>query len=122
MSRLPVILLILLVFFFFCSLIFRGQSQPKDKLSKDFNTDPQARLDARRDEIKKKIQEYGACREIGDCEAVESKCPFGCYVAVNKDKVEEMRTALRDYPDECANVCRLQKGTVCEDNKCKILF
>jgi len=79
-------------------------------------------LQEKRNSIKNQIKQYADCESDADCEVIDSKCPFGCYVAVNRDKLDEIKKNIEEYPNECENSCRLKRGTKCEDKKCKVIF
>lgn len=72
--------------------------------------------------IKKEINEANYCQVVSDCQMVtESKCPFGCYVFVNKNESTRIGELLEEYESNCAYSCIEFKGVECVSNSCQIL-
>ncbi|MFP4189542.1 MAG: hypothetical protein ACLFSL_00720, partial [Candidatus Woesearchaeota archaeon] len=59
------------------------------------------------------------CETDSDCVDAGGKCPFGCYVYVNKDKVEQISKLIQSYDSRCVYGCVSESEVVCENNKCK---
>lgn len=69
--------------------------------------------------IKSEIKKANYCEIDSDCVDVGGKCPFGCYVYVNKNEVEKISKLIESYDSNCIYGCVLCKTVVCQDNKCK---
>ena len=57
-----------------------------------------------------------------DCVILESKCPFGCYVAVHSEKEKEISQIIENFPSNCSYKCMPVFDLKCEEAKCKIKF
>lgn len=72
--------------------------------------------------IKNEIAKANYCEVVTDCQQVAvSKCPFGCYVHVNKNEASRIEELLNDYQSTCEYGCIEMKGVDCVDNVCKVL-
>lgn len=69
--------------------------------------------------IKSAIEKANYCIVESDCVDAESKCPFGCYVYVNKNEVEEISELIKSYDSKCVYDCVSCPTVICENQKCK---
>lgn len=69
--------------------------------------------------IKSSIQEANYCEVDSDCVDVGGKCPFGCYIYVNKNETEKISKLINSYESECIYDCLYCPSVSCENNKCK---
>jgi len=72
--------------------------------------------------IKKEIEKAGYCGQKSDCEIIDSQCPFGCFVAVNKNESERIKNLIDNYQSNCVYSCLEVDGYDCVKNKCTIIF
>lgn len=71
--------------------------------------------------IKKEITKANYCQTNDDCKMVAvSKCPFGCYVHVNKNEASRIETLLNKYESNCAYSCIEYPGVSCVANTCQL--
>lgn len=71
--------------------------------------------------IKKEIARANYCQTTSDCQVVAvSKCPFGCYVHVNKNEVSRIETLLNKYQSNCEYSCIEYPGVSCVANTCQL--
>lgn len=87
-----------------------------------------------KDKIKDRIAEANTNREItkanycqtaSDCEIIPSRCPFGCYAAVNKGEADRIKNIIESYQpqySQCAYSCIELKSVDCVDSKCQIQY
>jgi hypothetical protein len=74
--------------------------------------------------IKAEIEKANYCATADDCElAAFSKCPFGCYVYVNKVEANRIVSLIDSYERMprgygCAYMCVRIEGVDCQDGKC----
>lgn len=68
--------------------------------------------------IKNEIIKANYCEEDSDCVNVGSKCPFGCWIYVNKNEVEKISNLIDKYNSNCVYGCLLCDNVKCEDKKC----
>lgn len=73
-------------------------------------------------EIDRAIEEAKYCEKKDDCAKIESQCPFGCWVVVNKNETERIRNMIHSYESYCAYGCTEPEGYDCIENKCQILY
>jgi hypothetical protein len=69
--------------------------------------------------IVKEIEKANYCTTKEDCVDVGRKCPFGCYIYVNKDEVGRIRSLLDSYKSTCMFDCAYCPGVECKDKKCE---
>lgn len=69
--------------------------------------------------IEKEIEAANYCDFESDCVDVGGKCPFGCYILVNKDKADYIKALVEDYDSLCVYSCIQTYGAVCANNKCE---
>lgn len=72
--------------------------------------------------IEQAIKEAQYCEVKSDCVQVESKCPFGCYVFVNKNEAEKIQTFINSYESRCMYNCVELARYDCVNNKCEVLY
>ena len=68
------------------------------------------------------IEKANYCQVDSDCIDVGGKCPFGCYIYVNKNEVEQISKLIKSYSSKCVYDCISTSKVACENNKCKELF
>jgi len=72
--------------------------------------------------IKSAIEKANYCEVDSDCVDAGGKCPFGCYVYVNKNEVEQISKLIESYDSRCIYSCVSLSEVVCENNRCKEIF
>lgn len=68
--------------------------------------------------IKNEIKLANYCDIDSDCVDAGGKCPFGCYVYVNKNEVERISSLIGLSDPKCVYGCLLCEEVKCENNKC----
>lgn len=71
--------------------------------------------------VKQSIEKARYCEAKADCAQVQSKCPFGCGIFVNKNEAERINTIIDAYESRCIYQCVIVKGYDCINNKCQLL-
>jgi len=74
------------------------------------------------EKIKSAIKRANYCVVDSDCGVIPAQCPFGCYVAVNKDDIPAIEKMVKSYKSNCTYSCVEIKGVGCVDNKCQMRF
>jgi hypothetical protein len=69
--------------------------------------------------IKSKIEKANYCEIDSDCVDVGGKCPFGCYIYVNKNEVSEISSLVESFDSNCVYGCLACPTVTCENKKCK---
>jgi hypothetical protein len=72
--------------------------------------------------IKSAIEKANYCESDSDCVDAGGKCPFGCYVYVNKNEVGKISQLIESYDSKCVYGCITNPKVICENKKCKELF
>jgi len=72
--------------------------------------------------INSAIEKANYCEIDSDCVDAGGKCPFGCYVYVNKNEVDKISKLIQSYDSKCIYDCALDTKVVCENSKCKEVF
>jgi len=72
--------------------------------------------------IKSQIKKANYCEINSDCIDAGGKCPFGCYVYVNKNEVDKISNLIQSFNSKCVYGCISNSTVICEDNVCKELF
>lgn len=72
--------------------------------------------------IKFAIDKANYCEVDSDCVDAGGKCPFGCYVYVNKNEVEQISRLIQSYDSKCIYGCVSNTTVACENKKCKEIF
>ena len=69
--------------------------------------------------IKSKINKANYCDIASDCVDVGGKCPFGCYIYVNKEEAKKMFNLVDSYNSNCVYGCLSCQEVECINQKCK---
>ena len=69
--------------------------------------------------IKSEIEKANYCNVDSDCLDAGGKCPFGCWVYVNKNEVNRISELIDSYNSKCIYSCVSCPTAICENNKCK---
>ncbi len=69
--------------------------------------------------IRGQIEKANYCEKKEECVNAGSKCPFGCYIYVNKNEVDRIKYLIVSYPMECLYDCMMCRDAECKDNKCE---
>lgn len=65
------------------------------------------------------IEKANYCEVDFDCADAGGKCPFGCYVYVNKNEVGHISRLIQSYDSNCVYGCVSNSTVICENKKCK---
>jgi len=74
--------------------------------------------------IKKEIEKANYCQTADDCAlAARARCPFGCYVYVNKAEADRIAALIKEYDQaprmsRCMYGCIGSEGPACINTKC----
>lgn len=71
--------------------------------------------------IKAEIAKAAVCTQDDECVSAASKCPFGCYVPVNKKEQSRIKGLVDGYESGCAYDCLELDKLVCEEGRCKAI-
>ena len=69
-------------------------------------------------QIKNEINKANYCSINSDCQDAGGKCPFGCYIFVNKNEVEKTSKLINSYNSNCVYDCVGNITPICKNNKC----
>lgn len=69
--------------------------------------------------IKLKIEKANYCSVDSDCIDAGGKCPFDCYVYVNKNEANKITELIESFDSKCIYNCISCQTAICENNKCK---
>jgi hypothetical protein len=72
----------------------------------------------REEALKQELAEANYCDVPADCELIGSKCPFDCYIYVNKEKAVEMLERVNAFQSQCEYSCVQSFGVECTNRKC----
>lgn len=75
--------------------------------------------------INREIIKANYCQIASDCEIIPSRCPFGCYAAVNKGEADRIKNIIESYQpqySQCAYSCIELKSVDCVNNKCQMWY
>lgn len=73
-------------------------------------------------QIKREIEQARYCDTKNDCTPVNSQCPFGCYVIVNKNEAQRIEQLISSFRSTCTYSCIELKGFDCINKKCEPLY
>ncbi len=66
-----------------------------------------------------KLDQANYCEVEEDCVNLGNKCPFGCYIYVNKNEEEEMKNLLDSFKSKCVYGCEQCLEVDCLSGKCE---
>lgn len=69
--------------------------------------------------IKNQISKANYCTVDSDCVDAGRKCPFGCWLYVNKNEVSGISGLVSSFDSTCIYSCLACPTAVCENNQCK---
>lgn len=72
--------------------------------------------------IRNEIKKANYCEIDSDCVDAGGKCPFGCYVYVNKNEVDKISKLIRSFDSKCIYGCVSISNVICKDKKCVEIF
>ncbi len=72
-------------------------------------------------QIKEQIAEANYCETADDCVDVGAKCPFDCYIFVNKSEAERIKSMVDGYQSTCEYSCIAMTGVECVAKKCQVM-
>lgn len=72
--------------------------------------------------VQREIADANYCEAKSDCVDAGGKCPFGCYVFVNKNEAERIGNLIENYESTCTYSCIALESFDCVDNKCVTNF
>ncbi|NUM25864.1 MAG: hypothetical protein HUU49_04595 [Candidatus Buchananbacteria bacterium] len=85
----------------------------------DKTTYPKTAL--REEQIKLAIERARYCNVKEDCVIINSKCPFGCSIAINKDQAETITGLIENFDSDCVYDCLAAKDFDCVNNQCVVI-
>ena len=68
--------------------------------------------------IKKEIEKANYCEIAEDCVDVGGKCPFGCFIHVNKNEADRIKNLVDSFDSKCIYDCMSCFNVECKNNKC----
>ncbi len=68
--------------------------------------------------IELELQTSNYCVQSTDCAFVNTKCPFPCNAAVNREKLNEVNALVDSFESGCAYRCVAPSALVCEAGRC----
>lgn len=63
-----------------------------------------------------------SCAADTECVFADSKCPFGCYIAVNQTRKQFIDSLIQNYPSSCVYKCPQAPQNRCIDGRCRIVY
>jgi len=69
--------------------------------------------------IESEIKKANYCNVNSDCVNAGGKCPFGCWVYVNKNEVARVSELINSFDSNCVYGCVSCPTAVCENKKCQ---
>ena len=69
--------------------------------------------------IKNEIEKANYCDVKEDCVDAGGKCPFGCYVYVNKNEVHRIENLIASFRSDCIYDCISCRNVECINNTCE---
>jgi hypothetical protein len=69
--------------------------------------------------INNEIEKANYCDVKEDCVSTGSKCPFGCYIYVNKNEVNRIKNLISSFKSNCVYNCMYCPDVECKNNKCE---
>lgn len=69
--------------------------------------------------IQRQIDQANYCETADDCADAGGKCPFGCYVYVNKEEVDRISDLIDSYESDCVYDCVMCLDVKCFEGKCE---
>ena len=64
------------------------------------------------------IEQANYCTVKSDCVQVDSQCPFGCYVFVNKGAADRIEGMIQQFDSTCDYSCLELESYDCVQGKC----
>ena len=71
--------------------------------------------------LKAELAAANHCEVKEDCELIGSKCPFDCYIYVNKNEANRLKPLVENFESQCTYSCIASQGVECEQNKCVVI-
>ena len=69
--------------------------------------------------IRNQIYQENYCTTKDDCVNIGSKCPFGCYILVNKNEAEKIKKLVNSYESNCVYDCMYCPDFECKNGRCE---
>ena len=69
--------------------------------------------------VRGEIDKKNYCSTKEDCISVMGKCPFECYIYVNKAESEKINRLVNSYKSGCIYDCMYCPNVECIKNKCE---
>lgn len=82
---------------------------------------PDVRMKRSEQRILNMIEEANYCTQTSDCAVIPSKCPFDCYVALNKEHAGAVSRAIDEYESMCMYGCIEMGGVECLSGRCELV-
>ncbi len=64
------------------------------------------------------IESSKFCMVDSDCVLLSSKCPFDCYISVNKNHSKLIQEKIESFDSNCVYGCIMCSSSKCIDNVC----
>jgi hypothetical protein len=69
--------------------------------------------------VKAAIEAANYCEIDSDCVQLQSRCPFDCYVHVNKNEAGRIMAMIDDFKSTCVYGCVAPPDFPCIEGKCR---
>ncbi len=70
--------------------------------------------------LKNELEAANYCETKNDCVLIGSKCPFDCYIYVNADKADILKSKVEAYESKCEYSCLACADVACVEGKCEL--
>ncbi len=77
-----------------------------------------AKVNIKESVIKTEIEKSNYCDVDSDCVDAGGKCPFGCWVYVNKNEVDKISQLIKSFDTTCVYDCVYCPTAICTNHKC----
>lgn len=69
--------------------------------------------------IKAEIEKANYCSIDSDCVDIGGKCPFGCYIYVNRNEAERISQLVESFESKCVYGCVSCSQLTCAEGRCR---
>ena len=87
--------------------------------------DPSPTCEQRAQAVETLFATYNRCKQASDCQLVWPQCPFACYRAIERSRMDEVFRKINEYQRHCPRCqyrCTLleSKEALCENGICQV--